>query len=126
MVRLLGSPCLNVCFVITQANVPQASIVGEAQIQQHPPMYQPLEALVQRATFVNLALHSRWVVEEERTILTKERLLALNVLLGFFVLRIPLTSTPIPAPWVIFVQMGQSMPHSIRALGVTSMERQKV
>ena len=127
IVRLLSSSCLiKRLFVVKQANVPQASIVGEAQIQQHLPMYQPLEALVQRATFVNLALHSHWVVEEERTILTKERLLALNALLGIFVLRIPLTSTPIPAPGVIFVQMGQSMQHSIHALEVTLMERQRV
>ena len=126
MVRLLSTLCLSVCFVVTQANVPQASIVGEAQIQQHLQMYQPLEDLVQRATFVNLALHSRWVVEEEPTILMKERLLALNALLGIFVLRIPPTSTPIPAPGVIFVQMGQSMQHSIHAQEVILMERQRV
>lgn len=106
--------------------MPQASIAGEAQIQLHLPMYQPLEDLVQRAIFVNLALHSLWVVEEERTILTKERLLALHALLGIFVLRIPLTSTPTPAPWVIFAQTGQSMQHSIHALEVISMERQRV
>lgn len=106
--------------------MPQASIVGEAPIQQHLPMCQPLEDLVQRATFVNLALHSHWVVEEERTILTKERLLALRALLGIFVPRIPLTSTPTPAPQVIFAQMGQSMQHSIHALKVTLMGRQRV
>lgn len=126
MVRLFSSPCLNVCFVVTQANVPQAFIVGEAQIQQHLPMYQPLEDLVQRATFVNLAQHSHWVAEEERTILMTERLLALRALLDIFVPRIPLTSTPTPVPWVIFAQMGQSMQHNTHALKVTIMERQRV
>ena len=106
--------------------MPQASIVEEARIQQRLPMYQPSEDLVQRATFVNLVLHSHWAVEEERTTLTKERLLALNALLGIFVPRIPLTSTPTPAPRVIFAQMGQNMQHSIHALEVTLMEQQRV
>jgi len=74
---------------------------------------------------VNLAQHSHWVVEEAHIIQTKERLLALRVLLGISVQRIPLTSTPTPAPWDIFAQMGQSMHHNTLALKVTIMERQR-
>ena len=126
MARLFSCPCLNVCFVVIQANAPQAFTVGEVQIQQHLPMYQPLEDLVQKATFVNLAQHSHWVAGEERTILMKERLLALHVLLGIFVPRIPLTSTPTPVLWVISAQMEQSMQRNTHALKVTIMERQRV
>ena len=74
---------------------------------------------------MNLAQHSHWVVGEARIIQTKERLIALRVLLGISVRRIPLTSTPTPAPWDIFAQMGQSTHLNTHALKVTIMERQR-
>lgn len=74
---------------------------------------------------MDLAQHTHWVVEEERIIQTKERLLALRVLLGISVRRILLTSTPTPAPRDIFAQMGQSTHHNTHALKVTIMERQR-
>lgn len=89
-------------------------------------MCQPLEGLVQRDTFVNLAQHSHWVAEEEHTILMKERLLALHALRDISALRTLLILAPTPVPRVIFAQMGQSMPHNTLVLKGTLMVLQRV
>lgn len=113
-------------FLVKQESVHQAFIVDEAQIQQHLPMYLPLEDLVQRGTFVNLVQHSHWAVHEEHTTLMKERLLALSAQQHTSVLRTLLTSIPTLAPRVITVQMVQSMQCSIHAVKAIIMVLQKV
>lgn len=117
--RLLKFQVTNHVFVVTQANAHLAFTVEEAQIQQHQPVYQPSEDLVQGDTSVNLAQHSHWAAEEEPTILMKERPLASRALQGISVQRTPLTSAPSPVPRVISAQMGQSMPRSTHALKAT-------
>lgn len=83
-------------------------------------MCQPLEDHVQRATSVNLARHIHWVADVERTILTKERLLALFVQLDIFVQKTQLTLTPILVHRVISAQMVLSIPHNTHVLkGIT-------
>lgn len=75
---------------------------------------------------MNLAQHSHWVAEEEHTILTKERLLALRALQGISALRTLLISALTPVPRVISAPMGQSMPRNTHVLKATIMVLQRV